>query len=84
MRQNVVYTKHFGERYLERVPKDKFHLLQKKIKHQVNSKQCELVFECILDGKTKVEVDGFVVPIIFIKESMKLHVMTIHSKVKGK
>ena len=81
MSRPITYTKHFGERYLQRVSKEKFPSLHKKIKSHIESSICVLIFECVLKGGiTTVTVDGYVIPVVFVRTSLKLLVTTIYEQ----
>lgn len=82
MRNNVEYTKHFGERFLERVDAEDHVPTLRKIKGTVNDRQCQLIYECCINhrGQSKVKAGKYVATVRFQKDSMKLYVTTIYKK----
>jgi hypothetical protein len=80
MRKTVEFTKHFGERFLERVPKIDHESTLKRIRNIVKTNQCQIIFDCCLDHRSqaKIKVGKYTTTFRFQKDALKLFVTTIY------
>lgn len=72
-----IYTKHFAERFLERCNGDM--VLLRGVKKAIQTKYCELVFECLVYGNPRVVSHaGYKSIVHFDDVQKKLVVKTIY------